>query len=126
MEDQKKLIIGNEYTVRKTQLNSSSSYVWLEEFPSENDDDEGSPFFSLSSFEWCPPPFEPSDLIGLHGATVLRIRDTYPVGIFMNGQLVASGDPIIAIRCDMPQPLHQIEDIRVIGNIYDGLNEDEK
>ena len=26
----------------------------------------------------------------------------------------------------MPQPLHQIEDIRVIGNIYDGLNEDEK
>ncbi len=56
-EDTKKLVVGQEYTVRKTQINSSSTYVWLEEFPNifdPNDPMDGrdQPFFSMWSFEW--------------------------------------------------------------------------
>lgn len=58
-EDQKKLIPGQQYTVRKTQLNSSSTYVWLEEFPNIFDptdpmDGRDQPFFSMQSFKWEP------------------------------------------------------------------------
>jgi hypothetical protein len=51
VEDQKLLEIGKEYTVRKTQLNSSSSFIWLEEvevYSTEHD----LPFFNLWSFDW--------------------------------------------------------------------------
>lgn len=51
VQDQKLLEIGKEYTVRKTQLNSSSSFIWLEEvevYSTEQD----LPFFNLWSFDW--------------------------------------------------------------------------
>jgi hypothetical protein len=51
VDDQKLLVQGQEYTVRKTQLNSSSTYVWLEEI--EVYDAEGDlPFFNLLCFDW--------------------------------------------------------------------------
>ena len=51
VEDQELLEKGKEYTVRKTQLNSSSAYVWLEEIPSY-DEERDHPFFSLWAFDW--------------------------------------------------------------------------
>lgn len=49
VDAEKLLTLGNQYTVRRTELNSSSSYVWLEEFP---EDDRNQPFFSLWAFDW--------------------------------------------------------------------------
>ena len=55
VEDQKLLEIGKEYTVRKTQLNSSSSFIWLEELE-PYDQERDLPFFNLWSFSWgCRP-----------------------------------------------------------------------
>ena len=56
--DQQNLVIGEKYTVRKTLVNSSSTQVWLEEFPNIFDDESGfdQPFFNLSSFSWDPAP----------------------------------------------------------------------
>jgi len=51
VDDQKYLVIGQEYTVRKTQLNSSSSYVWLEEIETY-DTERDVPFFNMWSFDW--------------------------------------------------------------------------
>jgi len=49
--DQDLLEVGKEYTVRRTQLNSSSSYVWLEEIPVYNEEHD-LPFFNLWAFDW--------------------------------------------------------------------------
>lgn len=49
VDNEKLLTVGQEYTVRKTELNSSSAYVWLEEFP---DDEKGQPCFSIWGFVW--------------------------------------------------------------------------
>jgi hypothetical protein len=51
IDDQELLKVGQEYTVKKTNLNSSSSYVWLEEIPTY-DQERDLPFFSLWSFTW--------------------------------------------------------------------------
>ena len=52
VEDQLRyLAVGQEYTVRKTQLNSSSSFVWLEELE-PYDEERDMPFFNLWSFNW--------------------------------------------------------------------------
>jgi len=51
VDDQRYLAVGQEYTVRKTQLNSSSSYVWLEELE-PYDTERDMPFFNLWSFDW--------------------------------------------------------------------------
>jgi hypothetical protein len=49
------LAINQEYTVRKTQLNSSSSFVWLEELRPYNKEQD-LPFFSLCAFDWEGKP----------------------------------------------------------------------
>ena len=51
VDDQKLLVQGQEYTVRKTQLNSSSTYVWLEEIEVYNAERD-LPFFNLLCFDW--------------------------------------------------------------------------
>jgi hypothetical protein len=51
VEDQELLEVGKEYTVRKTQLNSSSSFVWLEEIE-VYDAERDLPFFNVWSFNW--------------------------------------------------------------------------
>jgi hypothetical protein len=51
VKDQELLEIGKEYTVRKTQLNSSSSFIWLEEIE-PYDKERDMPFFNLWSFDW--------------------------------------------------------------------------
>ena len=51
VQDQKLLEIGKEYTVRKTNLNSSSTYVWLEEIETY-DAERDLPFFNMWCFDW--------------------------------------------------------------------------
>lgn len=55
VKDQELLEIGKQYTVRKTQLNSSSSFVWLEELEAY-DVERDLPFFNLWSFDWPGRP----------------------------------------------------------------------
>ena len=55
VEDQKLLEVGKEYTVKKTQLNSSSSFIWLDEIEIY-DKDRDMPFFNLWSFDWEGKP----------------------------------------------------------------------
>ena len=51
VDDQKLLVQDQEYTVRKTEINSSSSYVWLEEIE-PYDAERDMPFFNLLCFDW--------------------------------------------------------------------------
>lgn len=82
IEDSEKLIPGQEYTVRKTQLNSSSTYVWLEEFPNifdPNDPNDGrdQPFFSMHSFKWELPEINPDELVGFTDNDLRLLDRTY-------------------------------------------------
>lgn len=72
--EQTLLEIGKEYTVRDTELNSSSTYIWLEEFPDTNGNEErGNVYFSMGSFEWTPPPLDPQSLIGFSVRDLFRL-----------------------------------------------------
>lgn len=51
VDDQKYLAKDQEYTVRKSELNSSSAYVWLEEIE-PYDVERDMPFFNLWCFDW--------------------------------------------------------------------------
>jgi len=51
VKDQELLEVGREYTVRKTKLNSSSSFIWLEELE-VYDKERDLPFFTLWAFDW--------------------------------------------------------------------------
>ena len=51
VEDQDKLKVGAEYTVKKVDITSSATYVWLEEIECYDEKRE-LPFFSLHAFEW--------------------------------------------------------------------------
>jgi UDP-glucose 4-epimerase len=50
VEDQNLLEVGKDYTVEKVEVSSSSTFVWLQEFPIR---EEGrcTPFFNYHSFE---------------------------------------------------------------------------
>jgi hypothetical protein len=50
VEDQKLLEVGKEYTVEKVEMSSSSTFVWLQEFP-PHEEGKRLPFFSYHSFE---------------------------------------------------------------------------
>jgi hypothetical protein len=50
VEDQKLLEVGKEYTVRKVEVASSATYVWLEEIP-VYDSERDLPFFNYHSFK---------------------------------------------------------------------------
>ena len=50
VEDQKLLEIGKEYTIRKVEVASSSTYIWLDEIP-VYDEERDLPFFNYHSFE---------------------------------------------------------------------------
>lgn len=50
-DDQKLLTLNGEYTVKKVEVASSSTYVWLEEMETY-DEERNLPFFNLHSFEW--------------------------------------------------------------------------
>lgn len=52
VEDQVLLEVGKEYTIRKVEIASSSTYVWLDELQPLEGDIHGRPYFSLWAFDW--------------------------------------------------------------------------
>jgi hypothetical protein len=93
VEDTKKLEIGKEYTVLKTELNSSSSYVWLSEFG-------GDMFFNLHSFEWELPKLDPNDLIGFFVSDMNTIHYKYGFGVQRGEDIRHEGSPMIVVKCE--------------------------
>ena len=93
MEDTKKLEVGKEYTVRKTELNSSTSYVWLEEFGEDM-------FFNLHSFEWELPEIDPKDLVGFFVSDMNTIHYKYGWGIQIGDNIRYEGTPTIVVKCE--------------------------
>jgi hypothetical protein len=100
IEDSKKLVIGQIYTVRKTELNSSSTYVWLEEFPDVSNDGRELPFFMMGSFEWDLPEIDLKDLIGWNARDVGRLSNSYGWGISINGKEWLKGTPMLNVVPD--------------------------
>jgi hypothetical protein len=102
-EDTKKLVVGQEYTVRKTELNSSSTYVWLEEFPNifdPNDplDGRDQPFFNIGSFKWDNPKLDLYDLIGFDPRDLGSLSMTYGYGIELDGKVWLEGSPMLVVE----------------------------
>jgi hypothetical protein len=82
---------GQEYTVREVELNSSTTYVWLEEFP---DDGPNEVFFNMHSFDWDAPELDPQELIGFYDSDLGILRYKRPnIGIEVDGELRYEGTP---------------------------------
>lgn len=100
-EDTERLLeIGKEYTVRDVEINSSSTHVWLEEFPnifdSKNEVDQ--PFFNMSSFEWNTPELDLEELKGFYISDIFQLRHTYGYGIEIDGMVIFKGEPMLSIE----------------------------
>lgn len=94
------LVPGDEYTVRKTELNSSSTYVWLEEFSDILDVGRDQPFFNIASFEWVKPELDFNDLIGMNARDLTRLNYSYGWGIKLKDSVVCEGSPMLHIDYD--------------------------
>jgi len=88
IEDQKLLSVGGLYRVRKTELNSSSSYVWLEDVFRK---DGTRPFFNLHSFEWERTPPTQEQLQGVHYVELAEFPDVFGVDVYVNGEIFSEG-----------------------------------
>lgn len=99
IEDQKFLEVGKEYTVNKTQLNSSSSYVWLEEIEC-HDTESYVPFYNLGSFEWVPPEIDLGQLVGVSVRQCLFLRRYHKIGIKIDNEIVCHGTPMLILDYD--------------------------
>jgi hypothetical protein len=99
IEDEKLLELGKEYTVKKTELNSSSTYVYLEEFWDDDMDmyRNNQKCFSMHAFEWELPEINPDELIGLSVNDMSMLSQTYGIGIEMDGENYRKGDPILVV-----------------------------
>jgi hypothetical protein len=93
---------GQEYTVRDVELNSSSTYVWLEEFPEENGHDV---FFNLHSFDWVMPDLPPEDLIGFYVSDLGIVRYKRDIGVEVNGEVVYVGTPVYSITVNSDEKI---------------------
>jgi hypothetical protein len=104
VEDTKKLKIGKEYTVLKTELNSSSSYVWLEEFGKDV-------FFNIHSFEWELPNLDPNDLIGFFVSDMNTIHHKYGWGVQVGENIRHEGNPMIVVKCENKEHVDYITSV---------------
>lgn len=77
VENEKDLVLGQEYTVRDTELNSSSTYIWLEEFPSTNGDERGNKQFTVGSFSWEKTFPTPEELVGYNVRDLFRLQHSF-------------------------------------------------
>lgn len=103
IEDEKLLELGKEYTVRRVQLNSSSTYVCLEEFWDEELDEYrfNQKSFNMHAFEWEMPPINTELLIGRDPRDVAMLHNTYGCGITRNGVVWYHGEPMLHIEYEM-------------------------
>lgn len=101
IEDEKNLLkLGEEYTVRKVELNSSSTYVFLQEFWEEGLDEYryNQKFFSMHAFEWDKPAIDPSMLIGRSVNDCHILHSSYGCGITVNGVVKYEGTPMVYVE----------------------------
>lgn len=104
IEDEKNLLeLGKEYTVRKVNLNSSSTYVFLEEFWDEGLDEYrfNQKFFNMHAFDWQMPEIDLDLLIGRDPRDAAYLHNTYKIGITKNGTVWYEGDPMLCIEYEM-------------------------
>jgi hypothetical protein len=99
IEDQKFLKIGEEYTVNKTQFNSSSTRVWLEEVECY-DTERGLPFYNLGSFEWDLPEIDLDRLIGVGLRECFSLYHHRKIGIKIDDDIVYHGTPMLILDYD--------------------------
>ena len=102
IENEKLLKLGNYYTVKKTELNSSSTYVWLDEFW-DNDIDEhiqNQKFFNMYAFDWDLPELDLNDLIGVGVRNVCQLNDSYGYGIKFDNEVFYEGEPMLVLEYD--------------------------
>ena len=88
------LEIGKTYTVRDVQLNSSTTYVWLEEFTDPN------VFFNMHSFDWEAPEIQPEELIGFYESDLAILRYKYSVGVIINDEVRYEGSPVYSLTVE--------------------------
>ena len=79
------LTIGETYTVKKVNLNSSSTYVYLQEFHDDTLDEYRATqkFFSMHAFEWEKPKIEPSDLVGFTARDLRTLNRVYGYDVIL-------------------------------------------
>lgn len=99
IKDQELLELDKEYTVRKTQLNSSSTYVWLEEIECY-DTERDLPFYNLGSFEWVLPEIDVTLLISLNVRECLHLHYFHKMGIKFDGKIFYEGSPMLVLEYD--------------------------
>jgi len=101
IEDEKALLkLGKTYTVAETELNSSSTYVWLQEFPAPTDDVR-QPFFNAEAFSWELPELNLEDLIGFFTFDMGHVNRKYGYGFKdTKGNIMHEGSPFVVIDFD--------------------------
>ena len=90
IEDEKELLVlGNQYTVKSVQLNSSSTYVVLEEFYVEGLDEyrNNQKSFNMGAFSWDTPELPLAGLIGFSKKDLYHVMRNYKISIKVNGEM---------------------------------------
>jgi hypothetical protein len=101
IEDEKNLLeLGKEYTVHKVNLNSSSTYVILEEFYVQGLDEyrNNQKCFNMHAFEWELPEINLEQLIGDNPNDLSVLNRTYNIGITKNGKVWYPGERMLCIE----------------------------
>lgn len=100
LEDEKTLLVpGQKYTVKKTSLNSSSTYVYLEEFWVEGLDEyrNNQKKFTMQSFTWEKPAINMDELVGFHSRDLITLHRTYGYGLYIDDAVWYDGSPMLHI-----------------------------
>lgn len=100
LENEKKLLeLEKEYTVQKVSVNSSSTYVVLEEFydPDLDEYRNNQITFNLHAFEWETPEFNPDDIIGFDMIMCKNLmRPPYEFGLkYLKEHYIGKGPTLV-------------------------------
>jgi hypothetical protein len=101
IEDEKNLLeLGKEYTVRRVNLNSSSTYVSLEEFWIEGLDEyrNNQKSFNMHAFSWEKPPIDPERMIGRDYRDCAMLHHSYGCGVTVNEKVLYAGVPMLHVE----------------------------
>jgi hypothetical protein len=100
IEDEKTLLVpGQEYTVKKTSLNSSSTYVYLEEYWIEGLDEyrNNQKMFTMQSFSWEKPEIVLDELLGFSVRDLSTLQRVYGYGLYVDDAVWLDGSPMLHI-----------------------------